>query len=399
MHPPENLSDLLSMIKNEVQESIHLDYKDSRALNKKKVHEIAKDVSAFANSDGGVIVYGIREDQHLPKELDEGVDHNFFTREWLEEVISSNISPTIDGLRIAQIPLSSERSAFIIQVPKSYRAPHQEQSSKRYYKRYNFKSQPMEDYEIQDIRSRSSVISPLVNFDIVFEHITMIYFQVENIGKIAAENVQISFSKELPWRENSNKPPLLTKGIKYLPSGKKIRLFYNTGPVVYSEKNKANMDFDVLITYFHPEIGLNYTDTFHIDFSDYLHTDVIDSELYKHGNKIESGLKELTREIQTLSKHLGKLSSISSSTGLDISISSLRSLRYIISGQGSFDKFDPKYCPESIFREVLKIDHELAYKLEWHFREHKDCNGIEKIEGMTEEIIKVFKEYFIWNNS
>jgi predicted HTH transcriptional regulator len=99
MHPPENLSDLYSMIKNEVQESIHIDYKDSRALNKKKLHEIAKDVSAFANSDGGVIVYGIREDQHLPKELDEGVDHNILTREWLENVISSNISPIIDGCR------------------------------------------------------------------------------------------------------------------------------------------------------------------------------------------------------------------------------------------------------------------------------------------------------------
>lgn len=148
--PPENIDDLNALINNEVQESINLDYKDSRALSKKKRNEIAKDVSAFANSDGGVIIYGISEEHHLPTKIDEGVDHNTFTREWLEEVITSNINPTVDELKIKQIPLSSETSVFVVQVPRSYRAPHQEQSSKRYYKRYNFKSQPMEDYEIQE---------------------------------------------------------------------------------------------------------------------------------------------------------------------------------------------------------------------------------------------------------
>jgi predicted HTH transcriptional regulator len=152
MELPNNIDDLNQLIKNEVQENIHLDYKDSRAIDSKKRHDIAKDVSAFANSDGGILIYGIREEDHLPIALDEGVDHTKYSREWLEEVITSNITPRIDDLKIIQIPVSTSRSWFVVKVPKSYRAPHQEQYSKRYYKRFNFISERMEDYEINDVR-------------------------------------------------------------------------------------------------------------------------------------------------------------------------------------------------------------------------------------------------------
>lgn len=48
------LADVNSLITNEVEEDIHLDYKASGALDKadNKRTEITKDVSAFANSDG-----------------------------------------------------------------------------------------------------------------------------------------------------------------------------------------------------------------------------------------------------------------------------------------------------------------------------------------------------------
>lgn len=111
MNSPRTLQDLKNMIKNQIQENIHLDYKRSSALSSKSSHrEIAKDVSAFANSDGGCIIYGIEEDKHLPTRIDSGVDHDKYTREWLENVVTSNISPRIDGITILQIPLSPDNS-------------------------------------------------------------------------------------------------------------------------------------------------------------------------------------------------------------------------------------------------------------------------------------------------
>lgn len=71
-----------------MQENIHLDYKDSRAVDPKKSDEIAKDASAFANSDGGVIIYGVAEDNnHFPVKIDSGVDHLAFSHERLEQII------------------------------------------------------------------------------------------------------------------------------------------------------------------------------------------------------------------------------------------------------------------------------------------------------------------------
>src|SRR5687767_12101490 len=89
---------LLSLIAAKIEEGLTLDYKAAGALanipvNKK---EITKDISAFANSAGGTIIYGVTENGHLPGELDP-IDRGVTTKEWLESVIQ-NIRPRIDGL-------------------------------------------------------------------------------------------------------------------------------------------------------------------------------------------------------------------------------------------------------------------------------------------------------------
>ena len=57
------IEDINNFISNKIEENLNLDYKASDALqrNDKKTNEISKDVSAFANSDGGLIIYGIKD--------------------------------------------------------------------------------------------------------------------------------------------------------------------------------------------------------------------------------------------------------------------------------------------------------------------------------------------------
>jgi hypothetical protein len=153
--------EVASLIQNQVQESLTLDYKRSDALGKTeaKRNELSKDVSAFANSAGGVILYGMAEDKHFPIKTDDGLDPNEISKEWIEQVVNSSIHPKIDGLRVNQISLCSKGSGkvlYAIYVPAATsRAPHQAKD-KRYYKRYNFECVPMEDYEIRDIYRRAS---------------------------------------------------------------------------------------------------------------------------------------------------------------------------------------------------------------------------------------------------
>jgi len=153
-----NESELLQLIADQVTESVSLDYKESAALQKTdgKKTELSKDVSAFANSAGGVLIYGIQEDGHVPVALDNGLDPSDISKEWVEQVINSRIERRIDGIRIRQVALSGTRSgrvAYVVVVPASTRAPHMA-SDHRYYKRFNFESVPMEDYEVRDVSRR-----------------------------------------------------------------------------------------------------------------------------------------------------------------------------------------------------------------------------------------------------
>ncbi|CAE6724717.1 hypothetical protein R69658_01529 [Paraburkholderia aspalathi] len=173
-------SDLLQLIELGVQESVQLDYKRCDALQRSdgKKNEISKDVSALANAAGGTIVYGIIENGHLPRALDLGFDPSEITREWLEQIINSRIQRRIDGVRINQVALPQSapgRVAYVVFVPQSAMAPHQA-SDKRFYKRFNFESVPMEEYEIRDVGGRSSAPDICANF--VFSsgktHITLL---------------------------------------------------------------------------------------------------------------------------------------------------------------------------------------------------------------------------------
>jgi hypothetical protein len=161
----ETRADLQRLIADEIQESLTLEYKASPALAKdsKARDELCKDVSAFANSAGGQIVYGITEADHKPVSIDGGSD---LSREWIEQVIDSNVQPRIEGLVISSIELNPGRYAYVITIPQALgRAAHQAPDHK-YYKRQNFQSVPMEDYEVKDVMHRAS--TPVLDVDLAF---------------------------------------------------------------------------------------------------------------------------------------------------------------------------------------------------------------------------------------
>src|SRR5262249_16566129 len=100
----ETKSDLERLKNDDIQKSVTLDYKGAAALGKTSPQrsELCKDVSAFANSAGGQIIYGIQEDGHHPVRVQDvdAVDPADISREWIEQVIDSNVQPRIQNLRI-----------------------------------------------------------------------------------------------------------------------------------------------------------------------------------------------------------------------------------------------------------------------------------------------------------
>jgi len=168
----QNILDIQNLILNQVEENIHLDYKAADALQKTdgKKKEISKDISAFANSDGGIVVYGVKEftdptKKYLPEKTDP-IDRNLISKEWLEQVINSNVSPRIDGIKITPISVESEKDKviYVVEIPKSNTA-HQA-GDQRYYKRFNFESVAMYDYEIRDVMNRKKFPKIDLSFEI-----------------------------------------------------------------------------------------------------------------------------------------------------------------------------------------------------------------------------------------
>ena len=160
---------LRNLISGEIEESLTLEYKSAEALERSdyKKKEITKDVSAMANAAGGLIIYGIGEfsesdRRHLPEKITP-VDRAKFPREWVEQIINA-IRPRIGGIVIHSVNLSSGENdaVYVVEIPQSNTA-HQA-SDHRYYKRFNFQSVPMEDYEVRDVMFREQTPDIVLNF-------------------------------------------------------------------------------------------------------------------------------------------------------------------------------------------------------------------------------------------
>lgn len=391
---PQTLLEIQNLIDDEVQESLHLDYKDSGAISKQdsKKAEIGKDVSAFANSDGGTLIYGVREDGHLPKEI-KGVDHNTFKREWFDQIVRTNISPIVPDIQIVQIPVDSLTSVFVIKVPKSYRAPHQAKD-KRYYRRFNFESVPMENYEVTDVRNRRQIIPPLVNFKATINPQLFVHLEVSNIGGETAKDISFKVPAEIEaWAEEQD-VKAIKEGIRFLAPNERIVFMYAFANALLSTNYKYPSQFEVDVTYQHPSISQYITETFYIDLKSYFGSKPEKSDVYKQGEKIEKAINELTNEVKKLTANLSRLVQISGTTGLDLSVTTLRNLKHIIEKE-EFEKINPEGIQYTMIMEILGVDFELAHRIEQFFWRDNKAEGIAEIEGITEEIIRKIKDMFI----
>jgi hypothetical protein len=390
MELPSTLQDIDKLIATQTQENIHLDYKDNRAIDKNKREEISKDVSAFANSDGGTIIYGVTEQNHLPVARDNGVDQNRYSREWLEQVINSNINPRIDGIQIIPIPVSNENSLYVVGIPKSFRGPHQA-ADKKYYKRFNFQSVPMEDYEINDIRSRQNLVPPLISVAAELKQ-NAVYLLVENVGKFPASDVHFLFPKGITRRKGRELPKLLKDGAKVIPPSSRYPYLYHVFTEIANDPTLHSLEVDV--SYFHPVLGNRITENFQIDFMNYFDTIIEESELHELSKNLKDSLQKLTREIEKTNQNLETISAISNPTGLDLSLNTIQNLSHVLAQDGQVEKINPEQFDYRAFRMVLGVDFPLAFKLQGFFEEGSKNKKLSEIEGITDEIIAKMKKYF-----
>lgn len=124
MFVPRNLEDLKRMVEERLEETTRLDFK-RQFPEPGKNDDLAKDVAAMANTDGGVIVYGIEQDKMgRAKELrpftvsGAGERVALVAQSWLDEPL------TVPS--VYSIPCEEDGTTgfLVVEVPPSDRAPH-----------------------------------------------------------------------------------------------------------------------------------------------------------------------------------------------------------------------------------------------------------------------------------
>jgi len=137
------LQDIRNLIDAKIEESLTLEYKE-----KLDNREVAKDISAFANTDGGAIIYGVIAKDRRPVTIswipDAGVE------EKIHNVIMTAIHPEIKGVGVNRLanPSNDSEAVFVIRIPKSPEAPHMA-ADNRYYGRRGSVSAPMDNFEVK----------------------------------------------------------------------------------------------------------------------------------------------------------------------------------------------------------------------------------------------------------
>lgn len=154
-------SDLKKLI--DQPENYRLEFKDDRLLleqSDKIINDLTKAVSAFANTEGGVIVIGLRE-KTVPgskaKVADSlhGVELSKMIPESLQRMVEGHLMPRLLGMRFNPVLLagtSPAKYAYVIYIPKGSNA--YQARDKKYYGRSEYESNALDDNYIRLLMSR-----------------------------------------------------------------------------------------------------------------------------------------------------------------------------------------------------------------------------------------------------
>ncbi len=126
----DSIEDVQRLIDDKIGGSLTLEYKRELDKNNK---DIAKDISAFANTKGGTIIYGLEESDGVPVAV--SWIKGKALKERIENIALSAIQPEITDLKITRISKSGKDngSLLVVEIPESLSGSHKWQALIRYH--------------------------------------------------------------------------------------------------------------------------------------------------------------------------------------------------------------------------------------------------------------------------
>jgi hypothetical protein len=167
------------------------DYEPHRAL--------AREATAFANSDGGIIVWGVNQKQGEAPSVQLLDDAEKFRNNLVQKTVDIS-SPPILGLKHEAHMVGDKRGFVATYVPQSNDRPHMAMASEgRYFVRSGESCTVMMHRQVQDAmmaKTRPNLVIECTNgyFEAENHHLFQRYIEmrIKNIGLVTAKNLSLA---------------------------------------------------------------------------------------------------------------------------------------------------------------------------------------------------------------
>lgn len=139
---------LLKFIQSGVEESLNLEFKGSESWNQPAKH-IGKSISAFANSEGGLLIVGMGEARVSGTKTRKaaGIEPIKDNLESFQQKLHNLVRPWPKSTLVVPVE-SGDGWVYLVDVPGEHYPPVQDNESKAFYFRLNAIDQPGEAYQV-----------------------------------------------------------------------------------------------------------------------------------------------------------------------------------------------------------------------------------------------------------
>jgi hypothetical protein len=134
--------DVKAFCNEQIEENSRLEYK--RAFSSKdEKKQIAKEISAFANTHGGIILVGVDEKDRKPKVPIDGIAYVKGFNEKVTSIALKNIYPPVfPEIQVCEFGDNLEKAVVVIRVQESDETPHTVERTTGIYVRVNSQNEP-----------------------------------------------------------------------------------------------------------------------------------------------------------------------------------------------------------------------------------------------------------------
>ncbi|OEC93381.1 ATP-binding protein [Rhizobium sp. YK2] len=334
------IEDLERFVFDRPPESVTLEYKNSRILQKSDTHAVCKAVSAFANSMGGTFIIGIDASGETLT-LDGGCTGPSKI-DWIHRVINSGTFPAVETIDVTEITADAG-SYYVIDTKVSPKAPHQSQDH-RYYRRRGSHSDPMEHYEIEDVRNRpKTVLAPLEIS--LFPEGQVVSFKLRNASSSEPiDNLSVEVDANFPFDRDSV-ARLKARGLKQMrPSVEHIYMIDSFHTILSST---AEPELQITASYEWRDHTERHSARFHL--ADYLHTSIVTPPLVGALNGLGKKLDTIKSALDKLGRAAEAWESATDGSGLRLSH---RTIKALLKQE---QRFDPREFDWQGYQVILDI--------------------------------------------